>query len=322
MSHEERVSRVEWLASLGVPAAFHDAIIDAPTGWLIAAGGVVLGLGMVAGAIGATVAAFFWLDGHVHAQAMALAQQTGATLIHVNVGIGPLLLMFGLLGLMGWAGGNLSGRYRVNGFPSSAASMINKPPPPGFTRTATRWVLSGSVRRAAAKAASVEAFLLAMVGDQARRWGIGAAVLLAPAVVLTVLETNNYWVAGPSGIIEHRLLPPFSSRTYDLASATALITGCNHTDKGEYLHYDLEFASGASFNLGNAKGVSGRSAPAVEQIDAKLERAIHHQRWSHLDRDPVHPACLRYWGAQLGQFGQGRLAKMLRLTPQELDRGY
>jgi hypothetical protein len=322
MTSNDRLARVEWLTDLGVPAAYHDAIIDSSSGWKSQASTVAVGIGAVAVVIGVTWAAFNGLDSLVHAKAIELAHQTGATLMYVNVGIGPLILLFGLIALMGWLSGALSRLRGAKGFPKSAAAGINRPPPHGYIRVGTRWLLAGSVRRAASRTTTVEAFLRTMTADMSRRWGIAAVVLLAPAIAMTVIETDHFWVAGPSGIVEHRLLPPFSSRTYDLASATALTTGCNHTDKGEYLHYDLDFASGASFNLGNAEGVAGRSAPALEQIDTKLDRAIQHRRWSHLDRDPVHPACLRFWGAQLGQFGQGRLVKMLRLTPEEQRRAF
>ena len=59
---------------------------------------------MVAVAIGAMVAIFLWLQGHVQVRAADLAAQSGATLTHVDVGIGPLILLFGLIALMGWIG--------------------------------------------------------------------------------------------------------------------------------------------------------------------------------------------------------------------------
>jgi hypothetical protein len=322
MTSGDRLARVEWLTALGVPAAYHDAIIDAPGSAKNYVVSTVLGIGAVAVVIGVTIGAFFWLDSYVHAQAMALARQTGATLINVNVGIGPLLLMFGLIAVTGWAGLALSARRKGEAFLGSAASGINRPPPPSFVRTCIRWIFGVSVRRAARRATTAEGFLRAMVNDMTRIWRTIAIVALVPGVVLTVIETDHFWVAGPSGVIEHRLLPPFTSRSYELASATALETGCNHTDKTESLHYDVQFASGDWFGLGGAVAVAGRSAAALEQIDAKLNRAIPHQRWSHLDRDPVHPACLRYWGAQFGQFGQQRLAKLLRMTPEEQRRAF
>ena len=272
---------------------------------------------MVVAAVGVMVTAFMWLDGHVQSRAVAQATQSGASLTHVNVGIGPLLLLFGLLGLMGWVGGVLSARYRVNGFLSSAALMLNSPPRPGLTRRLTHWILGGSVHRAGRRSTTVDEFLRAMARDQAGRWGMAAIVLLLPAVLLMALETNSFWVAGPSGIIEHRMLPPFSSRRYDLSHARVLTTGCNRTDKSNHLIYDVRLSSGERFDLGSTRPLKGSKIGAIEEIDAKIDPKIEHKRWSHLDRDPVHAACLYHWAGQFDRDGQRRLAKLLRLTAAE-----
>ena len=317
MTPEERHLRVEWLGSLGVPERFHDAIIDAPNSKLSGGWGAVLGLAMLAAAVGVMVPAFMWLDGHVQSRAVAVATQNGATLTHVNVGIGPLLLFFGLLTLMGWVGGVLSARYRVNGFLSSAAEMLNSSPSPGLTRRAMHWILGGSVHRAGSRSTTVDEFLRAMAGDQARRWGMAAIVLLLPAVPLMALETNSFWVAGPSGIVVHSMLPPFSSRRYDLSDARVLTTGCNRTDKSNHLIYDVRLSSGERFDLAGTRSLKGSKIGAIEEIDAKIDPKIEHKRWSHLNRDPVHPTCLYHWAGQFDRDGQRRLAKLLRLTADE-----
>ncbi len=61
----EGVTRTAWLTKLGVPAAFHAAIINAPNDRTTAAGGVVLGVAMLAVVIGIVVAAFMGLDAYV-----------------------------------------------------------------------------------------------------------------------------------------------------------------------------------------------------------------------------------------------------------------
>jgi hypothetical protein len=164
--------------------------------------------------------------------------------------------------------------------------------------------------------ATVDEFLRAMTGDQARRWGITAIVLLLPAILLTVLETNSFWLAGPSGIIEHRMFPPFSRRWHDLSDARVLTTGCNRTEKSNHFIYDVRLSSGERFDLGGTQPVKGNKIGAIEEIDAKFDRKVEHKRWSHLDRDPVHPACLNYWVGQLDRDGL-RLVKLLRLTAEE-----
>ncbi len=76
MTPDERHSRVAWLASLGVPEPFHDAIVDAPNSKLTVEGGAVLGLAMVA-AIGLIVTAFMWLDGHVQSRPLLRQRKAG-----------------------------------------------------------------------------------------------------------------------------------------------------------------------------------------------------------------------------------------------------
>lgn len=317
MTPDERLSRGDWLGGLGVPVPFRDAIIDAPNNILTSRGGAIVGLAMVAVAVGVMAATFFWLEGDVEGQAATLAAQSGASLIHVNVGMGPTLLLFGILTLMGWVSSVLAGRYRVNGFLSYAAGLLNSPPKQGLTRRATQWMLSGSVRWAVGRSTTVEDFLRAVARHQARSWGMAAILLLLPAILLTALETNSFWVAGPAAILEHRMFPPFSNRRHELSDARGLTTGCNHTEKNNLLIYEVRLTSGERFDLGNTQPLKGNKIGAIEEIDAKIDRMIEHNRWEHLNRDPVHPACLNHWAAQFDRDGQRRLTKLLRLTAEE-----
>jgi len=319
MTPEERQSRIYFLEGLGVPRPYHDEIIDAPTNRIQTWGGTVLALALIALIVAVMATTFGWLTQHVQARAADLAAQNGATLTYVNVGIGPIFLLFGLLSFMGWAACVAAGQHRVKGFRSSSAGLLN--PHPGqkaSTKQFMRWMLIGSVRRAAARSTDIDGFLHAVADHQASRWGIGAIVLLTPAIVFTALETNSFWVAGPSGVVEHRMFPPLSSHRHDLKDVTRVTTGCNNLGKDNRLIYDIHLASGESFGLGYAEPAKSGDVRAVEAIDARLARDIVHRRWSHLDRDPVHPLCLRHWATQFDRDGPRRLAKLLRLTPDEL----
>src|SRR5262249_15259715 len=188
---------------------------------------------------------FFWLTNYVEVRAADAAAQTGATLIYADVGIGPIFLLFGLLAFMGWASWVAARQHEVHGFRSSAATMLNPHPnQKGSTKQFMKWVMMDSVKRAAAQSNDIDSFLYAVAGHQARRWALGAFVLLVPAVMFTVLETNSYWVAGPSGVDEHRMFPPFSNQHHELKDVKKIVTGCNNTDKANRLIYDFHFRVG------------------------------------------------------------------------------
>jgi hypothetical protein len=309
------MTRAEWLAKLGVPAPFRDAIIDAPNDWMTTAGGAVMGFAMVVVAVGLMMAALMGLDAYVQARAVALATQIGASLVHVDVGAGPFVLLFGLIALTGWFSSVLSGRHRVSGFLSSAAAMLNAPPKQVGVQWVMQRLLGGAVRRAAG-AATVDDFLRDVSGRMARRWAVAAIVLLPPAVILTVLETNSFWVAGTAGIVEHHLFPPFSGSRHFLSEAATLTTGCNHTSDNENLIYDIGLSSGLQFDLGSGstRAVEGSKIAAIEAIDARIGSRTEYRRWSHLDRDPLHPACLAHWMKQFDSDGQRRLGTLLHIT--------
>jgi hypothetical protein len=319
MSPAERSARIKYLEGLGVPRNYHDAIIDAPTTKMMRYGGPALGLTLTALTIVVMVGAFLWLTNYVEARAADVAAQIGATLIYVNVGIGPLLLFFGLLCFTMWAFCVAARQHKVQGFRSSVAGMLNPHPGvPARTKLVMKWVMMGSVKRAAARSNDIDGFLYAMAADQARICAIAAFLLIVPAIAFTALETNSFWVAGPSSVDEHRMFPPFSSQHHDLKDVKKVVAGCNNTDKSDRLIYDIYFASGDSFGLADAQPAKSGDTHPIEVIDAGLARDIVHERWSHLNRNPVHPACLNHWAAVMGPDGARRLVSLLRLTPAEL----
>jgi hypothetical protein len=321
---EERQARIDWLQELGVPAAFHDAIVQA-NDRRTAPGGSLLGVGVIAGVpVGLAAAAMLLHLLSVNARAVALADVTEATLIHVGGAVGPIILLFSLIGFLGLLAllfdlPGLAGRYRAGPFPSRAAAMLSAPPPrQSLTRRAALWMLSGSVRRAAASSATAQDFVRAAAAHQVRKWALYGLLASTPAIVLTIIESNTFWVAGPSGIAEHRMLPPFSpARRHDLSEAAAVTTGCS--DAGNRLIYEIQLASGERFDLGSARPAGGSKIAAIEAIDARLGRNIEHRRWSHLDRNAASPDCLRAWAARFDADGPRRLAGLLRLSIEELN---
>ena len=114
----------------------------APTTKMMRWGGPALGLTLVALMIVVMVGTFLWLTNYVEARAADVATQIGATLVYVNVGIGLLLLFFGLAFLTMWAVCVAARQHKVQGFRSSVAGMLNPHPGvPARTKLFMKWVM-------------------------------------------------------------------------------------------------------------------------------------------------------------------------------------
>lgn len=334
MTPDERRSHANWLRGLGVPPQFHDEIIDAPAKEMIAEPGAVKGFPTGAavavlalyGFFGLIIGGFFFVR-HVNARAVAEAAKVDAALIHLNLGIGFTVLVFAMVLWLAWIGADGSRRYRVNGALVDAAKAL-QPPPEEATFEAriayslTRVLLRAAVHRAKNEA-TADQFLLAVSGFSARLIWYPAALFTAAGVCVTALETNSFWFAGTAGIVEYRMFPPFSVRRYDLAEVTMLETGCSYSSGGRRsgserrLHYTLHYANDVGFGLARARAIEGKKLEAIERIDAMLAPEVPHIRWQWLDNNPLHSTCFAYWAGEFTANGTQRLAKLLRLTPQE-----
>ena len=57
--------------------------------------------------------------------------------------------------------------------------------------------------------------------------------------------------------------------------------------------YEIEFADGHKERIGDATPLHGSWVDAAEVIDQRLQAAgARFERWTWLDRDPLHPECL------------------------------
>jgi hypothetical protein len=88
--------------------------------------------------------------------------------------------------------------------------------------------------------------------------------------------------------------------------------GCNKGKDGGSLIYEVRFSGGKKHRLPNSGTYSGTGwFEALERVDALLSDGdVHFRRWSWLNRDPLHPACLAH---HRELYGTKRIDSLLRI---------
>lgn len=153
------------------------------------------------------------------------------------------------------------------------------------------------------------------------RWAAGwlAALLMGFALIPRDLQPTSLIYADR---VDFRGFVKVGHTTLDWTDVTTVQLGCNQTDSGSSIIYEVENAAGDRIRLsGRYRYPEGRLA-ALEHVDAQVSAAgADFVRWSWLQRDPVHPECLQFWR---GYFGEDfdRLAALLRLSDEELGRAF
>lgn len=134
------------------------------------------------------------------------------------------------------------------------------------------------------------------------------------AALICVRETQSHQVFSASGLYQSGILSnSFEHRLWTSAKSVAL--GCNQTDEGGSLIYDVEFQDGKSVRLPDASSLNGRSwLENIGTIDETLRSTdAEFTRWTWMKRDPLHPTCLRSFYTELGAENKPRLDRLLRI---------
>lgn len=330
-SRDERGSA--WLESLGIAKEFHDQLRDDQKKDLSAPPTTIVGF--PPGALIAVLAVFglfawlvsvLFLGKHYWHRAHQAAIQYDSVLVHNRAGGGLLLILLAFVIFLCWYYVHGAQLYRVRGALVAAAKMFAPPDVPKSVlekvlQKASWWLLRFRVHRAS-PFCSLDQLYQRVAHSRAMLLATAWIVVLALGTGLAVLDTSNFWVVTSKAIIEHRIFPPFSVRYYALKDATGLVTGCNHARRHNDLHYIIQFASGASFDLGKAWPLNLSKLNAIELVDHNLRPTIVHTRWSWLMQDPLHPRCVSYWAGKWDSDGLRRTVKLLRISEKELNQKY
>ena len=152
---------------------------------------------------------------------------------------------------------------------------------------------------------------------------IGKSLLyLSPFILLvgfvTQAELTNFTILSPSGIYTSGFFSKnLASKRWRDAEAVKL--GCNQTDDGSSLIYEVIWPDGKDKRLPTDTHINGEDwLTNLETVDAEISKGgAVFQRWVWLKRNPMHPKCLRGFYAGLSPNEQTRFNRLLRIG--ELD---
>ena len=132
---------------------------------------------------------------------------------------------------------------------------------------------------------------------------------------LLYLDMNSYSIYTKEGIYRSYFLPWENDGLKPWNTADYVELGCNQTDDGPSIVYDITFNDGSSKRIEDGVAFTDYSwLESLEIIDQQLSEAgTEFQRWKWNDRDPLHPQCIRGYYGYLGAKKGDRLIQLLRV---------
>lgn len=296
------------MAEAGVPPAVSEYVLGIKRSDWFLVGLMVLPLVLMSGgfAIGASV---LWpaLESHTEANALAHALEAGAVLHSTNFGMSMLIALFAWMFIAYAAASvllSLTPELRAAGFVMSAHVK-------GFV---SRRVFRASVKGLDPDMPPSDYVRRVAAYGQRIMLVIGLAlVALSSYAVYRDVRTNSVYT--PSSYIRVPFFPWGSREARPWADARRVELGCNHVDgDSDSLIYKVHFTDGEWVNLAYADPLPGDDwLTAAEQIDAELAAGgAEFRRWSWMDRDPLHPLCLRVMQQSFGP-NFWRIERLLRI---------
>ena len=142
-----------------------------------------------------------------------------------------------------------------------------------------------------------------------------AVPLAIAGSILLSLDVTRYSAYSTKGYHQSAWLPWSDPKFTPWTSVEKVQLGCNQTRDGSSLVYKIDFRDGSTTRIEDAIPTDGRSwLDGLEAIDDILVvNGSQFERWKWLDRDPLHPQCLRGYYGQLGAADGDRLRKLLRV---------
>ena len=166
--------------------------------------------------------------------------------------------------------------------------------------------------------ALIQAWIVASVRSSAR---IGIILALIGGLIIA-REVNTFSVYSLEGYFRSPFFPWGEGGLTPWRDTDRVELGCNQTSDGPDLVYEVIFDDGSSIRLENGTPVDGQSKlSSLEVIDARLvEAGATFERWRWLDRDPLHPDCMRGYLSALAPEAGVRFKRLLRVGQFDGDK--
>jgi hypothetical protein len=307
---QENDDRAEALQQSGVPAHVISYVLaQQPVPWFGIAYTTVFLAVMVGGFF---VGSLFWapLEDLTVRNALEHARAEGALLYHANFGLSLVLALFGWIFAVGFIGNLIflrTARLRA------AYLMFSVT----HSRRAFERAMVASSLRQIGEVHDPEAFIATWI-KLGNRWTMIAAVAgLALAGVALARDVQAHTLYTQSSYIRAPFFPWGRSEPRLWRDAVKIELGCNHVEgRNAYdkIIYSVHFADGAKVDVGNGWALPGGDwLQNAELIDAELRASeATFERWSWMNREPLHPACL---AVMRGSFGADypRIERLLRI---------
>ena len=161
-----------------------------------------------------------------------------------------------------------------------------------------------------------------LINDYSRRIIRKLGLILSPFIVLvtavTYAELSWFNVIGANGL--HTSVPwstQVNMRTWQDVETVKL--GCNQTDDGASLIYEVVWPDGKDKRLPTDTHVNENDwLTNLELVDAEISKGgANFERWVWLNRDALHPKCLRSFYLQGGEGSKDRIDGLLRIGELE-----
>jgi hypothetical protein len=272
------------------------------SGWWIMFGVMIAGF-----AVGAL---WIWpfFEGLAKSNAIQAANEASAWMYDTNFGIGMIVLLFAWILVSGIAPGllTIATKMLINGALYLGA----------LTDRSGGWWYGKLTRRAVEKLRPSPS-PNQLVTEWAKAYCIGLLKWALPLVLISALiltkEINAHSLYGPDGYTRSPLLPWAKTATIPWNEATKVELGCNHTDDGGSLVYKISFSNGKSVRIEDGIPIKSSWIDAMESVDTALQRGgAEFVRWQWLNRDPMHPKCLRGYYGLYGEEDGSRIIRLLR----------